>query len=77
MRQGYTVIQCGWQEDVPPEQGRLRLHPPQLRGHAQLGVHDEIREAGVAAPNDGQQQTTGVGSVPSQDQGLSGSDLIS
>lgn len=29
MRQGYTVVWCGWQDDVPAEPGLLRLHAPE------------------------------------------------
>ena len=29
MRQGYTLVWCGWQHDVPDAQGLLRVHVPQ------------------------------------------------
>jgi len=29
MRYGYTVVQCGWQYDLPEGQGLLRLHAPE------------------------------------------------
>jgi hypothetical protein len=32
MREGYTVVWSGWQWDVPPGEGRIRLEVPVLRG---------------------------------------------
>ena len=29
MRQGYTIVWCGWQHDVPDTQGLLRIHVPE------------------------------------------------
>ncbi len=29
MRQGYTVVWCGWQHDVPDSPGLLRINPPE------------------------------------------------
>src|SRR5262249_29573035 len=29
MRQGYTVVWCGWQHDVPTGDGLMRIHSPQ------------------------------------------------
>ncbi len=32
MREGYTLVWSGWQGDVPPGEGRMRLEVPVLRG---------------------------------------------
>ena len=31
MRQGYTIVWCGWQHDVPSVEGLMRIHPPRRR----------------------------------------------
>jgi len=31
MRQGYTVVWCGWQHDVPAVDGLMRIHVPEAR----------------------------------------------
>ncbi|MCP4900502.1 MAG: hypothetical protein GY906_26355 [bacterium] len=32
LRRGFTLVWIGWQFDVPPQEGILRLHPPVARG---------------------------------------------
>ena len=31
MRQGYTIVWCGWQHDVPSVEGLMRIHPPEAQ----------------------------------------------
>ena len=32
MQQGYTVVACGWQHDIPSAPGYMRLHAPEVMG---------------------------------------------
>ncbi len=42
MRQGYTVIWCGWQDDVPATPGLLRIHVPEALDSAGKPISGKI-----------------------------------
>jgi hypothetical protein len=42
MRQGYTVIWCGWQDDVPATPGLIRIHVPEALDSAGKPISGKI-----------------------------------
>ena len=43
MRSGYTIVQCGWQYDLPDQKGLIRLHAPEALNRGGSHISGRIR----------------------------------